>query len=391
MAINEGTVVVNVGPRIRREEFEQFLRDRNSPAASEAGEGYEIVKEQQVDPLFALGIFQEESHFATDPNTVTVQFNTRSPGNTRTSRLGLGETIDTQFGNFVRYSSWKDGWHDMAFRLVDPTFVYVQEGRRTIRQIIERFAPPTDFANPTERYIARVVEFMNAHATMSEVPLVDNTEENQAMSLTFGKVPHPPHTRDIITKQEGLGMNDLGPRSNFGVVYHRTEGRSIRGTGEFFKDPSTMALTQYGVGAPPPCEAGEDGDIFMWSDPVGNVAPFASGPANGLEGDGLAFHAKFGPNAINRDLIAIEISGLMNDPISDTTMNAVAAISAFWADQAGIPHHTYPLNPKTGVVYTYWHSEFAMKDCPGPVVKAATSEIIERTKAIMRAHQEGTP
>lgn len=374
----EGTAVVNVAPRIKRNEFAQFLSDRNSPAAADAGDGYEIVKEQQVDPLFALAIFQSESHFATDPNTVTVQFNTRSPGNTRTSRLGLGETVDTHFGQFVRYSSWKDGWHDMAFRLVDPTFVYVQEGRRTIRQIIERFAPPTE--NNTEKYIADVVQFMNAHATVGE---------EQTMALTFGNVPHPPHTRDIITKQEGLGMNDLGPRSNFGVVYHRTEGRSIRGTGEFFKDPSTMALTQYGVGAPPPCEAGEDGDIFMWSDPIGNVAPWASGPANGLEGDGIAFHAKFGPNAINRDLIAIEISGLQDDPISDTTKNAVAAISAFWADQAGIPYHTYPLNPKTGLVFTYWHREFAIKECPFHVVMAATSDIIARTKEIMRAHQEG--
>lgn len=286
----------------------------------------------------------------------------------------------------MRYPSWQDGWRDLAFRLVDPTFVYRQEGRATIDPIIHRWAPPEQ--NDTPNYISRVVAFMNEFASAGVLEVPDNEED--AVNLVFGNVPHPEHTRDIITKQEGLGMNNLGPRSNFGVIYHRTLGRSIRGTGEFFKDPSTMALTQYGVGAPPPCEAGEDGDIFMWADPIGNVAPWASGPANGLEGDGVAFHAKFGPNAINRDLIAIEISGLMDDPISDTTMNAVAAISAFWADQARIPHHTYPLNPHTGLLYTYWHREFAIKDCPFSVVMSATSEIVERTKAMMKTHQTGT-
>ena len=210
------------------------------------------------------------------------------------------------------------------------------------------------------------------------------------MPLTFGNVPHPPHTRDIITKQEGQGMNDLGPRSNLGVVYHRTEGRSIRGTGQFFKDPTTMALTQYGVGAPPPCEAGEDGDIFMWSDPVGNVAPFASGPWNNVPGDGMTFVNAFGVNAINRDLIAIEISGMFDDPISPTTIESVAAISAHWADQAEIPHNEYPMNPHTGVLYTYFHTEFAFpKMCPGDVVSGSINQIIARTKEIMRAHQEG--
>ena len=210
------------------------------------------------------------------------------------------------------------------------------------------------------------------------------------MNQVFGNVPHPPHTRDIITKQEGQGVHDFGPRNNRGVVYHRTMGRSIRGAGQWLKDPSTRALTHYGVGAPPPCEVGEDGDIFMWSDPVGNVAPSANGPAQGPEGDGLAFLTKFGFEAINRDLIAIEISGMLDDPISDTTLESVAAISAYWADQAQIPNDEYPMNPHTGVVFTYFHKEFAgpeTKNCPGAVVMNAIDDIIARTKAIMKSHQ----
>ncbi len=384
MSFDDGTTVVGVTPRIRRKAFAQFLSERNSPAAAEAADGWKVVQEQGVDPLFALAVFQEESHFATDPNTVTVQFQTRSPGNTRTSRLGLGQTVDTQHGQFVKYDSWRDGWHDMAFRLVDPSFVYVQEGRRTIRRIIERFAPPSE--NNTERYIARVVQFMNDHATTAGDSIDDR--EEVAVDLSFGNVPHPPHTRDIIHKPEGHGQDNLGPRNNRGVVYHRTLGRSISGTGEFFKLPGTQALTQYGVGAPPPCQAGEDGAIFLWSDPIGNVAPWASGPWNDVPGDGKAFVDKFGVNAINRDLIAIEISGMFDDPISDSTIDAVAAISAFWADQAHIPHDVYPMNPHTGVLYTYFHKEFTnQKICPGPVVVGAIDEIIARTKAIMKRHQ----
>lgn len=385
MFIGRETQVVGTDPRISQSEFRDVLIKHESPGGQDAEAAWEIVRENGVDPLFALAVYHQESQFATDPISATVQFGLRNPGHTRTSRIGLTDQVNTPHGPFMRYPTWAQGWRDLAFRLVDPEFVYVQEGRRTIAPVIYRWAPPDH--NDTENYISRVVSFMNAFASpgVAEVGVEDGE-----VALVFGRVPHPLHTRDIIDKPNGFGMDLLGPRNNYGVVYHRTEGRSIRGTGDHFKNPATGALTQYGVGAPPPCEAGEDGDIFMWADPVGPVTPWASGPANGLDGDGVAFQAKYGNSAINRHLIAIEISGLRGDPISDTTMNAVAAISAFWADQARIPHYTYPLNPHTGLVYTYWHSEFTGdKECPWDNVKNATSDIIARTKAIMQRHQTG--
>jgi hypothetical protein len=394
MFIGRETLVIDTEPRISQDEFRDLLITRESPAAMDAEQAWDIVRDQGVDPLFALAVYHQESQFATDPESATVRFGLRNPGHTRTSRIGFTEQVNTPHGLFMRYPTWGDGWRDLAFRLVDPDFVYVQEGRRTIAPIITRWAPPPE--NDTENYIARVVSFMNEFASPGVAVAV--TEDGEA-ELVFGRVPHPPHERDIINKPDGFGMDILGPRSNLGVVYHRTEGRSIRGTGEFFKLPSTAALTQYGVGAPPPGAAGEDGLILLWSDPVGNVAPWASGPWENPPGDGRAFVAKFGVNAINRDLIAIEISGfaarntqqgLPEDPISDTTIDAVAAISAFWADQARIPHFTYPMNPHTGVLYTYWHNEFQNhKPCPGRVVMDATPEIISRTKAVMKAHQTG--
>jgi hypothetical protein len=394
MFIGRDTQVVGVEPRISQAEFRDTLIKHESPGAADAEAAWDIVRDNGVDPLFALAVYHQESQFATDPASATVQFGLRNPGHTRTSRIGFTDQVNTPNGPFMRYPAWADGWRDLAFRLVDPTFVYVQEGRRAIAPVITRWAPPPE--NDTENYIARVVSFMNEFASAGMAGVGDEDDEAE---LVFGRVPHPPHVRDIINKPDGFGMDILGPRMNLGVVYHRTEGRSIRGTGEHFKNPTTKALTQYGVGAPPPGAPGEDGLILLWSDPVGNVAPWASGPWENPPGDGRAFVAKFGVNAINQHLIAIEISGfaqnntdrgLPEDPISDTTIDAVAALSAHWADRARIPHFTYPMNPHTGLLYTYWHSEFQNhKTCPGDVVRGATSEIIRRTKAIMKRHQTG--
>jgi hypothetical protein len=215
-------------------------------------------------------------------------------------------------------------------------------------------------------------------------------DQGESMSnLTFGRVPHPEYQRNLITKPDGFGMNLLGPRKNYGVVYHRTIGRSIEGTEGWFRRNDVGALTQYGIGAPPP-DAGPDGQIRMWADPTGPVSPWASGRVIAPWGDGPAFVRKFGANAVNQHLIAIEISGLYGDPISATTIEAVAAISAYWADQAEIPWDQYPRNPETGLTYTYWHQEFTGPDekiCPGPVVMNATDQIIARTKAILRTWQ----
>jgi hypothetical protein len=164
MAIHEGTTIA-VAPRISKTRFAAILRERGSPAADEAEAGWAAVKGEGVDPLFALAIFHQESQFATDAASATVQSALRNPGHTRSSRTGVGSPVETAFGPFIRYPSWAEGWRDLAFRLVDPDFVYAQEGRRTIRPIIERWAPPDDTfdihgLNNTDRYVANVVRNM---------------------------------------------------------------------------------------------------------------------------------------------------------------------------------------------------------------------------------------
>ena len=157
--VSADTPVVGVSPRISRETFCRVLREAGSPAASECEAGYDAVAGQGVDPTFALAVFKHESNYG--KAGICATYGTRNPGNTRSSRTGVGEVIQTERGRFVRYPTWVEGWRDLAYRLVDPTFVYAREGRRTIRAIIERWAPPSD-GNDPNAYVRAVVEAMNA-------------------------------------------------------------------------------------------------------------------------------------------------------------------------------------------------------------------------------------
>jgi hypothetical protein len=120
MFVGAETVVIDVEPRISRKEFAFVLEQKSSPAVDEAGEAWDVIAAEAVDPLFALAIFHQESQFATDPESATVRFDLRNPGHTRTSRIGAGQPVNTPWGQFMQYGSWSDGWRDLAHRLVDP-------------------------------------------------------------------------------------------------------------------------------------------------------------------------------------------------------------------------------------------------------------------------------
>jgi murein DD-endopeptidase MepM/ murein hydrolase activator NlpD len=169
MAIHQQTTVVRVAPRIGSDGFARILRAAESPAAAEAAEGWDVVTSYGIDPLFALAIFHKESQFGRDG--VCFNYQTRSPGNTRTSRTGVGTPVETEFRQFIRYPTWTEGWRDLAFRLVDPDFVYAQQVLQTIRPVIFTWAPPSDFGQDTERYVADVVRNMTAWQDVPCVPV----------------------------------------------------------------------------------------------------------------------------------------------------------------------------------------------------------------------------
>lgn len=212
--------------------------------------------------------------------------------------------------------------------------------------------------------------------------------------LVFGRVPHPPYEDNPITKAAGKGQDNLGKRTVKGVVWHRMIGH-LRTTGTYFTFPSVYALTDYGVGVAVSDPIADDGVIIRWNDPLGYQSGWASGSYSAAAyGDGLAFVAKNGVNAINRDQASIEISGNYDTPLSEKARNSICQLTAYWADQYHIPWDVWPIAPQDGFSFVRWHQEFGAengtKPCPGSVVMRETSALIERVRTILKAAQTAT-
>ena len=182
MSVDRDTVVIGVAPRISRETFCRVLRDAGSPAASECEAGYDAVAGQGVDPAFALAVFRHESRYGLAG--ICAQYDTKNPGNTRSSRTGVGEVILTPRGRFVRYPNWTEGWRDLAYRLVDPTYVYAGRGLTTIGAIIPVWAPAAD-GNAPERYIEAVIAAMREWIAQEEQAMSSTTLLSDVPGVAF--------------------------------------------------------------------------------------------------------------------------------------------------------------------------------------------------------------
>lgn len=186
MAVTPTTVVVGVAPDMGQAQFVSILQGANSPAHPEAATGYNAVVANGVSPAFSLSIFAHESSYG--KAGVTPTYNTKNPGNCRSSRTGDYPLVNVPGkGQYVRYPIWTAGWRDLAYRLVDPTYVYVQEGRTTIAEIIARWAPPSD-DNNTQAYIDSVVARMNtwgADPQPGEPPMAVNIG-NRPLHIAIG-------------------------------------------------------------------------------------------------------------------------------------------------------------------------------------------------------------
>lgn len=209
--------------------------------------------------------------------------------------------------------------------------------------------------------------------------------------ITYGNVSHPTFQDRPIQKAAGNGWDDLGPRQPKGVVLHRMIG-SLWGTDGYFRRPEVGALTDYGVGVLATDTVENDGVILRWNDPLGRRSGWASGPVSKPYGDGALFVGKYGANAVNRDLVSIEVSGNYETALSPKAFESVCALVAYWADRCKVPWTAFPVNPATGISCVFWHQEFTLgtgKICPGPVMIDATPRIIDRAKAILQAAQGG--
>ncbi|MBA3829910.1 MAG: N-acetylmuramoyl-L-alanine amidase [Taibaiella sp.] len=185
--------------------FKAVLEEAGSPAARQAAACYAAIVERGISPAFVLGLFAHESRYATDPNSIVYKFNNYNPGNCRSSTIGSMPLISTDRGVFVKYPDWATGFRDLANRLIVKNYVYAQEGRRTIEQIITRFAPVKD-GNDTAGYIVKVVELMNGWITPAG-------GGNSNMGVTLPNITQTPSPN-----------YDQGPTRKTKIVIHDIEG-----------------------------------------------------------------------------------------------------------------------------------------------------------------------
>lgn len=233
-------------------------------------------------------------------------------------------------------------------------------------------------------YIDKVVAQLNTY--------FDTPAPSPSSELTFGLVPNPGIINRIIPGTVGGGAwvpvgnnsawDNLGQRQFRGICLHIMEG-TLEGTDAYFRNEArSSALTDFGVGV---SSSRGDGAIYQWNALSQNRSGWASGPYNGPEGDGPAFYAKYGVNAINRDLRSIEIAGYVGEVIPDIRIRAVINLMAYLADQAGISYKEWPF--KDGLTLVYAHREFAQKSCPGDYIMGKIDFIIEEVRKILQKYQ----
>lgn len=199
----------------------------------------------------------------------------------------------------------------------------------------------------------------------------------------FGRVAPPPITHRDIPPDLNTAWDRLGPRRPRFLVLHRMAG-TLAGTDEYFRTEARhRARTDYGIDH-------ATGAIWRWTDPLGELSPWASGPWTAPPGPGGALVRRLGVAAINRDGVSVEIAGWEGDAVSDVAIDRLARLVAYWADRAGVPHGGWPLNPETGLPFVYGHADFyGGKSCPGPIVRALTPRLLARAGEILRAAQTG--
>jgi len=211
--------VVGVPPRISKGRFRAILEQHGSPAAPEAEQSYDAIVAEGVDPLFMLAVFWHESNFGT--RGIVAQYDTKNPGNTRTSSTGVGTPIQTEKGQFIRFPSWTEGWRDAAHRLVDPRYPYARAGAVTVEEIIPIWAPRSDGNDPAA-YIASVLAFMQRY-------------QEGSMALEIEEMLSP-------NRDAGRGGKRI-----LWVILHTTEG-GFASSVNWLRNPASRASAHYVVG-----------------------------------------------------------------------------------------------------------------------------------------------
>lgn len=302
------TRVVDVAPRISRAAFVRILQQANSPAWKDGAASYDVLVQEKCCPLFALAVFKHESNFG--KLGICARYETKSPGNTRSSRTGAGVAIQTEQGQYIRYLSWVSGWQDLAYRLRDPSHVYVREGRVTIEQIIRRFAPKEDGNNPDE-YISVVVKFMSDNADL------EGTGNNKM----------PVDKPYVIKKPTPNCWRGRDGHLPVAIIDHVTVG-SAASAANWFANPASEVSSNYQVN--------RDGGV--WQYVADKDTAWANGraesPDMAIGWLASAIKDRINPNRLT---ISIEHEGQSGQALSDEQYKSTLQLHRYLCDAYNIP------------------------------------------------------
>src|SRR6185436_20682967 len=93
----------------------------------------------------------------------------------------------------------------------------------------------------------------------------------------------------------------------------------------------------------------------------------------------------------NSRLVSIETEG-KGEPMTPALMASLAALIAYWHDQAEVPHDQFPTNPQAGCVTQMQHWEFssahkAGTGCPFAGVQGQTDAYQAAAREILKRYQ----
>lgn len=361
-----------------RKEFEAL----GSPLLSHADPMYSAAGTHSA--LVLAFLWREQLHWTWPHSPIPKSYNNPLSMKSRTGD-----------GSWQQFASPTDNVVEWVRRLTDPNGPY----RNTVSldDLCYVYAPPND-NNDTPAYIRSIKDRLAAMPTKEAGPV-------SSLNMTRDLIPLPdgiiPSFAEVADKPEGTGWNNLGKRTVRGVSIHRMQG-TLDGTNQYFGDPNVGALTDFGIDH-------ITGRMRQWVDPEGYRSGWASGKFLGAYGDGLAFAKKYGPitgigaDVINRDRVSLEVSGWfyaaalgradLDDPVSMACLQRMAQFIAHYAHNYGITHKDFPIAPWDGFSFICWHHEFTAgtgKICPGQRIMDLTAQLIEMTRAIMKAAQTGT-
>lgn len=218
MAVTSESPVV-AAPRIGRDRFIGVLTAAGSPWAEIGGELFDLIAGEGHDPAFWLAVAGREHSFGSNRNSVLWRNGTKSWTNARSVRapahiLDWPTSIisdSVRGGPYVKYATVQDSIYDGMYRLTDPEFRYVLEGRTTIGEVLGIWTE-----SESEQYIAYVVDRINAWSDMETIGpimtgLVDVRADLPRRTAPNGSVIAGPFQSIPISRKRGVVIHYNGP------------------------------------------------------------------------------------------------------------------------------------------------------------------------------------